>query len=774
MRIGDFLPQFLTEAFSPVPFTSEYDRELSVVINWGGSAKSKFLLSEVFSSDMLKNKITRNNKYVGESLLKATKLSVKHQREVPEDPIETRCDFYELYLKILDGMPFEACEDLQSYSEKIKGCIAENTDAMKLLKNIDGCTMPEINVFIYYDPGLLFQMRSHLFVKINTQISPEMLEDLLDDYEFFIFDEMSATDIFLQFSDNRNAHLKIKRSTLFGINLHCLLQKQGMLQDFMDAFFNKPNEDVSSTVQSEISRNSDKVERNVFYSNFAANFASFKSLKFIEPLFRLIKIGYNEETNEPESVNFIEELSKMRYTFGPNNETELYSSSGDIDFEPVSFLNAANEKNPILRNPVQLKAILLEKIISNFDKMLCAVLKFLPQIKSLDLINSPTSRYNLSCSDKHSYFDMLTDYVLSDRTVVNNLAGFSVFGFTCLTGKAILFLKQCKFVRFGMRGICTSAEVPVLYLLFKKESRATIKKLHEKYGMKDNNLECDTNASYEEYNNLRNSVTHLTSNEIMARLAVKYYLIKNIKSASIRLQPYTNRRLFSNELDTLEEFSSYIENIEKIRPEPLLLDSLEIQLYPFGEDIRYILLNTISQQDYILFLCNDIIRRATPNYKVSNLVLSNSEGYRAISNYEECIGAFAVSSNILEIALYELCAEYFEGDFLNILEAFKFNGNKIVLKLAAAENFVYENECTILHTIKDYTLHMIDCIYEWHIHNNSLNSLIIRFQSLKFFVADADAIKKQVCDYILEQLPDYETPFDRFMSIEERITFEIA
>ncbi|KAI5149422.1 hypothetical protein ENBRE01_0894 [Enteropsectra breve] len=787
MKICDLLPQVLAKSFASVAFISEYDKELSVSINWDGTAATKLLLSEVLSSEVLKRKLFHyNGAVLCESAVKSTKnseddqnklshidhetgecqtkkadLKDDNQNETTENQIKKLYDFYVLYLHVLKGIPHTVLEDPLDYNMKIKESMNNVTDIDKHLEEAHSMDVPTIYLNLNFDATLVFRMRQDLWIEINEKLNLEMLEDMLRIYEFFMFDENSVTDVFLRFSDNKTEHLKIKCSILFGLNLHCLLHKQGMLEDFMEMVLFKNNKGINFNK---------RPVPNIFNSNFAANFGHLESLKFIEPLFRLIKIDYNEDTKEPVSIDFIDELTDMRYRIGERNSIELYTHSKESYYEHLAFLDIINEESLICRNTVELTAIIPDQIKSDLAAIFVSLLKLCPQIKTLNLANVPGSSYSNMRTVKSTYFDRLIDSVLGNKKTISRLTGLVVDGITHLSSKTAVFLKTCKFEKFGMRGMREATDLHMLFFLFKQESQASAKVLFEKVRIKNKNR-----LKYEDYNYLRNSVTHLISNEEIARLAVKYYMIENIKTASVYLQTHAKNYNFNKEeLKSLKELVKYTNDLKKIRQEPLMLDRLEILLRPYEKDRSDLVLRTFGPPS-TLSLYNDLMQRAIPNYSVSKLVVMNGVNYKTEAIQANFIGSFVVSSDVLEITISEWSSKGNGEEFLKYLEVLNFRRKCDILLLNLAPSvFTINKEGTKWYGMDSSASLIIARIYQAYFYNTLHKKMIIRLDSAKIFKEKVAKIQEVIYRTItVEQYVNY-LPEDDNTTLEKRITFEIA
>ncbi|KAI5151979.1 hypothetical protein ENBRE01_2476 [Enteropsectra breve] len=103
------------------------------------------------------------------------------------------------------------------------------------LKRIRENKMPLKEISVDYDHDimqLVFQMRHQLFNIADVKLTPRILRKVLQYYEEFDFKKNSVAEIFVKNEEGKTAHYKIKCEIVFGLNLHNLLEKAGLLSAF--------------------------------------------------------------------------------------------------------------------------------------------------------------------------------------------------------------------------------------------------------------------------------------------------------------------------------------------------------------------------------------------------------------------------------------------------------------------------------------------------------------------------------------------------------------
>ncbi|KAI5152219.1 hypothetical protein ENBRE01_2661, partial [Enteropsectra breve] len=346
-------------------------------------------------------------------------------------------------------------------------------------------------------------------------------------------------------------------------------------------------------------------------------------------------------------------------------------------------------------------------------------------------------------------------------------------------------LKQCKFEKFGLRGIFSCVDELYLYLLFSEENIKTLRELHNIYKIEDTlNIVDESDAV--KYNNLRNSVTHLTCNEDIFRNALMYGFLENIQGASVYFHTYRNNHVL-NSVEKLiaNKLESYKKKCTNAKQMPLPLRFLKI--YPAHTYMRNFLTNLrafsreLCIRKEVVGMQNDpesdhfseIMENITCVYEVSELVLADSSCSYTSPDFKPAIGWLVRLRDSFGISV---AAEdmHKSVSFYQALENFGLTGKKIVLSFSN-NPFNVPGKYEPLYHEWYGLMHIMWCIYYFYLRTSSSANLVIHFHSQNCDVLNRDAIRKQVFDYIVKTWDGYRhhtTPCDRSV-LHKKISIEI-
>ncbi|KAI5150559.1 hypothetical protein ENBRE01_1569, partial [Enteropsectra breve] len=263
MKLHEKLPQFLNGEFFVLEPNVCSARNVPVKIGNGSSNSMLFSLTEVFSSEALRNAFRQNsnddsgkhfnNEQDVQIAINDKKLKTDKATFAVAKPslIEQYCMYAELYLEAVNNIPYECYEDHSYFFAKLDDYLnKKNADlVMRISKSKN---IPKVKISTNFNLKLIKlinQMRNHLFIKTNVKLSQNKLLEMFNQYKTLKFDADSTTDIFLSYKTESIVHLKLKCDIVFGINLYYLLQKEGLLDYFRDALFSSEKH-VSSEAES--------------------------------------------------------------------------------------------------------------------------------------------------------------------------------------------------------------------------------------------------------------------------------------------------------------------------------------------------------------------------------------------------------------------------------------------------------------------------------------------------------------------------------------------
>ncbi|KAI5149919.1 hypothetical protein ENBRE01_1199 [Enteropsectra breve] len=658
-------------------------------------------------------------------------------------------------------------------------------------------------------------MRHHLFVETDVKLSQEMLLNIFNFYELLMFYPDSTTDIFLKYANKMHAHLKMRCNIVFGINLYYLLLKENLLESFKEELFcdNKqilPNEEgfFSNMFSFLSSKAVDLLNMKALIDNFKDAFRSeneqvssdvqtntatdidseyldvlslYKHLDYLRPLFRIVNVCIGE-SSKVFSITFNGAFKNMGYKYLKGNQICLANQIEKSIHEPVTFLNLFNEGNGIFRKSVRLDISAIKKGTGDLDTMISPLLLLISEIKALYLSTTANAEFNKVAIDNYTHYDIFLENLLSKSVkVLKHLNELNIYGFNKLSLTTILLIKQSKFERFGLRGIYPCVEELYLYLLFREESSETLEKLNKIYRDNNNLIKVDDAAKY---NNLKNSVTHLTCTEDIFREAMRYCLLDNIQEATLHM--HGNRRsydLYPEEKCIEKLLKLHKENCNSVKTLPMSLKKLEVRpIYNYINDfdswIRsfrrefIVSIKVIGmQQIFDRNLCTEYEQSPTCIYEVSEFMqadilrsFNNPEIMSVVSRVVNFRDSFAVSVTLNDVE--------WPNSFLNTLAVFPLNNKSIILRFAHNPFDVAETDIPFFH---DYFSHLwiIKSLYFKYIHYSENATLSIVFHSQKSNELNTEEIRKQVCDYVIYETKRENNVIVNKSDLNKKISVEI-
>ncbi|KAI5150061.1 hypothetical protein ENBRE01_1278, partial [Enteropsectra breve] len=630
---------------------------------------------------------------------------------------------------------------------------------------------------------LIFQMRHHLFFKTEIKLNPELLLDLFDQYELLMLDPNSTADVFLRYEEDMHAHIKMKCDIVFGLNLYYMLHKEDLLDSFKDELFSENNQVAYETKMSKLNnfkifrlsasqwarlKALRKILKRAFFGKdsqvlpedqFIDLLIQYKSLSFITPLFRIIIIDHDID-KRPCFIKFNEVISELRYTNIKNDQIFLSYSQDNNSYNSIDFLNIFNEGNGSFKNSASFEVFVTEERIEGLNAMISAIIHFLPSIKTLSVSTTSKSKYNLVYEDNYTCFDMFIESLVSkNHDSLKHLNGFEMHGFNRLSLRTLLHLKQYNLEKLGVRGLFSCVDKLYLYILLREETGETLKKLYEIYRIK-NTLNIVKESEFTKYNNLRNSVTHLTCTEDVLRNTMKYCIVENIQSASVHLHNYNSSYgLYQEEKKIIKELNLYKKNCVNLKETPMPLQKLEVfaeqdymesfcikskKFYP--EIYKSVLLMRMEiYQENNLY--DKIIENQRCIYSVSELVVPNTFFYERPVDLMPAIRRLVNFRTSYEVSV--TCDEMKGPEILiNGFDRLIMEEKTLILRYST-NPFVDSSTLHSLEHIDSNLLEGIYLIYQKYFRISETAKLKIVFCSRRLKNSETEKIRKQVLEYII-------------------------
>ncbi|KAI5148143.1 hypothetical protein ENBRE01_0131 [Enteropsectra breve] len=746
MKICYALARCLAVSFETKKFFNPYAKNHLSTLHDEETEPDIFFLSEVFSLEMLRDKITIKSSPDSDKIFdhfnKNPCKTSSHSMDSlgsSDSLIHLYYTFVESYNQALNKIPYALLEDPACFTGKLVHYLNKNSS--ELLWALSSLNEPLLTLNLEFDPCMMkrvFLMRHHLFHIDHTEVNPKMLVEMLSYYEKANFAKEHVADIFIRDSFNRDLHYKIKCDIVFGINVYFLLAKHKLLKDFKDVLFGVTEKSVNCY---QIFKHSS------CFSMYGLDSSVFKRLSFLKPLFRIVDVNVNPCSNLY-VINFSGVLKNMSFVELPDGKMTLQINPEGRYSTPIHFLHLFNEENHTAKNIARLEAIAPEEISSDLTSVICALIELLPQIKELSLINSAGSKHHHFLPDHSISFDkFLYNLLLNHKQTLEGLTGLEVLGFNKLSKDTTKLLKQHSFEKFGLRGILLGADPVYVFRVFEPEPLSN---------------------GLNEFNKLKRSVTHFVGINETVRLAAEYGLVPNMKDASIHLQEYnTKHPLCLEEQCVFAELEDFKQNNKNAVPLPL--DTLEIIPESFPKN-------------YTVPASRGSARKGSPVPVVESqniafchspcrLVLLNSVSYARDLKSMEKISSFAASEDILEISLTTddiSDREY----FLQNLAALNFTGKFLVLNMAA-DTFIIPENTKGLYKIGEATLKTICRIYKEYI-NGKEKRLKLRFNFRRGCSINKAYLERLVLSYILKTSSLPENCAEEKEAIGNKISIEIA
>ncbi|KAI5151819.1 hypothetical protein ENBRE01_2408, partial [Enteropsectra breve] len=429
--------------------------------------------------------------------------------------------------------------------------------------------------------------------------------------------------------------------------------------------------------------------------------------------------------------------------------------------------NLFNEGTPVFKNIVKFVGWVPKSRIADLDVIFCSLLRLLPQIKELNLYNTPKSTYNLCHKGKSTYFDHLLHSLLANnRETLNGLNGFVVFGFNSPEVNTFAHLKQYKFKTLGMRGVFSRADIAYMWLAFKEEG-ATDGKFYSKLAL-DDNSEHANGVSTGEYNNLRNSVTHLMGSEEIIREALRYRLAENLVAGTAVLHRYNdNYKLYEHEMAIMEEYNNFKKNCKNARHDPLPLVTLRVDATKdLMEDYNLYIREKNKGLPATKSLFETLQKKGTLTYSVSNLVILEEDVYVKTCEFAKALRSVVEINDTIEVTIdkYGIDNIYYTV----WLNSFKRKDLSIVLNVPITEND--KNQPKVSTFLVSCVCHILkDCCDDINKDTNKL-TLTVLFDTPKIFESVEADLQKQFEKLMLDKIYDRLCVFEQENFIELSVT----
>ncbi|KAI5151828.1 hypothetical protein ENBRE01_2414 [Enteropsectra breve] len=444
----------------------------------------------------------------------------------------------------------------------------------------------------------------------------------------------------------------------------------------------------------------------------------------------------------------------MRYKLGSEQEICIHTRKKEVSSKIISFFNLFNEGTPVYKNIVKFVGWAPKSRIEDLDVIFCSLLRLLPQIKELNLYNTPKSTYNLCHKGKSTYFDHLLLSLLADnRETLNGLNGFVVFGFNSPDVNTFAHLKQYKFKTLGMRGVFSRADLAYMWLAFKEEG-TTDGKCYNNQALDDDSEHVNGVATCE-YNNLRNSVTHLVGSEEIIREALRYRLVENLVAGNVALHRYNDHyKLYEHELAIMEEYNNFKKNCKNARHDPLPLVTLRVDPTPdLMEDYNLYIREKNKGLPATISLCETLQKKGTLTYSVSNLVILEVNPYVRTNEFADALRSIVEINDTIEVTIdkYDIDNIYYTV-WLNSLKRKDLN---IVLNVPITENA--KEQPKVLTSIASCVYR----IFKKYFDDTNKLTLTVLFDTPKIFESVEADLKKQFEKLLLDEICDRLSYFER-------------
>ncbi|KAI5152285.1 hypothetical protein ENBRE01_2710, partial [Enteropsectra breve] len=462
---------------------------------------------------------------------------------------------------------------------------------------------------------------------------------------------------------------------------------------------------------------------------------------FIEPLFNLINVSSNEVSF---SINFVDALKDLRYKWEHGDQVVLCTQECGSGTKPISFLELCNMGNYYCKRITRLIAVVPEVPVEGIATAFCDILMFLPQIKELDLVNYGYVEYVDRRSGNVAYSDVILHSLITHHRIpMSRLTGFIALGYYNPSERTIMELRQFKFEKFGMHGMHYGGDPIVLRQLFEEKDIKNVITYHRNYEIRDG-------PAFNEYNNLRESVTHFVAAEELMKVAMKRGFIKNIQVATV--YQYSNNNFtdaYESILDGSKKPKKRKANTHTAMEGPLGLGTMRVFAEP--DILEEVICALKAKDDGGFKMPRPLSAAKESQYRVSKLVVLNSAGYIRKNDEMKAIGSFASHSDTLEITLTNNDRTDINNLYAQLLNL-KYCGQNLVLNLTD-DQFVYKHIETGHLTFFDYTMEVIHGIYRKYFANDKENRLLIRISSRKYGIVDIARLANQIIEFRPYNIP---------------------
>ncbi|KAI5151407.1 hypothetical protein ENBRE01_2117, partial [Enteropsectra breve] len=604
MKFWQAVVQVAAASFRLKEFPCPISQHTSITLKSQGHVEEGFLLSELFLSEVLRNIISANYENISHFAQGGSAQALTERANNTLSQMRWICRLADCYLRALSDVPYKKDDSPESFTQTINHYVSGDATGALLSTSPSGDAFPVIDLKLDRDPRLIkliLQMRHKLFAKPDFEINQAILLDILTCYEELRFRRYSLADIFIQDIETmEDSHLRIKCDIVFGINLYCWLLREGFIDDFKTQIFSNEQD------------NSNKQKDEIFEAVRAT--IRLDCFYFIEPLFNLINVSSNEVSF---SINFVDALKDLRYKWEHGDQVVLCTQECGSGTKPISFLELCNMGNYYCKRITRLIAVVPEVPVEGIATAFCDILMFLPQIKELDLVNYGYVEYVDRRSGNVAYSDVILHSLITHHRIpMSRLTGFIALGYYNPSERTIMELRQFKFEKFGMHGMHYGGDPIVLRQLFEEKDIKNVITYHRNYEIRDG-------PAFNEYNNLRESVTHFVAAEELMKVAMKRGFIKNIQVATV--YQYSNNNFtdaYESILDGSKKPKKRKANTHTAMEGPLGLGTMRVFAEP--DILEEVICALKAKDDGGFKMPRPLSAAKESQYRVSKLVVLNS------------------------------------------------------------------------------------------------------------------------------------------------------
>ncbi|KAI5151080.1 hypothetical protein ENBRE01_1886, partial [Enteropsectra breve] len=747
MKLFCITMRIVTASFTANVFTNPLENDLSVqIIRMEDSDNAvamssrdafrfdseEFLLSEIMLSNTLCDILEVRYKKGYIPLAKCFKS--KPEDFKTKESAHRMCHMHSLeqqYTQAIKNISYKYSESTLNYSGRIR-------ESLGLSKEQNDKPKEKLLSSLYlkgYDCDvlrLIFDMRHQLFPKSKLKATPELAQMICNYYEELKFAEDSVSDIFIKNAEGKDLHFRIKSDIIFGLNLYWFLKKQKLHKIYKETLF--------TTALTELKRkciDPKAKKKGAPVVDLKTIPSLFNNIPVIKQLFLIMKVRKSSKGRF--SIEFVKALDGIRFEDAGEGNISLRTNSEEkLDSE--FFFTLFNEENRNTKSIFHLEAVIPKMITENLDKIFCAILELLPQIKEISLLNIQQTEYNcMNLNEQCTLFDTFIHTFLSENEeICGRLTGFILYGYNSPDLKTRMLLKRQKFAKFGMRGIFCRPDQSFLFNLFANETGNSIYDDKHKIS-KEANVGYNSLPEFNEYNNLRNSVIHFVGTEDIVTFVAESRLLEDLTDATIYLTRHnSNFDTYKAEKETRERLLKYTKTLVP-RQKPLLLNSLTVLPEPYFMDARENSLKIrtkIYNEPSTICLWDDKNRSKSAAYNVSKLIISHRIAYKPETSALNAIRSVASYNECLEITLSKFERNMAESASLQLLFRL-YKGNTLVVNVNTDSFIVEENEKEVISydfcfyakmaLYWMYYNYFFNPKYEW-VKNLNDKKLIIRFK----------------------------------------------